>query len=195
MWDCIRLHDHRKCHLGDCKPYSERFCWIERAHFAVQRGLVFRLRVGEYGAFSALTKKMVGPNPAYRDVGKFGIAPSKHCVYTVLMRAHRQSKRISETLPVLSQELEQLLKDTGEAELASQVSGLEILDRCRCGDDFCASFYTQPKPNGAYGPGHRNVILEPAKGMLILDVVHDLIAHVEILHRDEIRQELLAILP
>jgi hypothetical protein len=106
-----------------------------------------------------------------------------------------KSPRLSEVLPLLSQELEQLLKDTGEANLASQVSELRILDRCRCGDDFCASLYTQPKPSGAYGPGHRNVILEPAKGMLILDVVEEVIAHIEILHRDDIRQTLLAAVP
>jgi hypothetical protein len=112
------------------------------------------------------------------------------------MQDHAEkSTRLNEVLPLLSQELEQLLKDAGEANLASQVSGLRILDRCRCGDDFCASFYTQPKPHGAYGPGHRNVLLEPAKGMLILDVVDGVIVQVEILHRDDIRQTLLAALP
>jgi hypothetical protein len=106
-----------------------------------------------------------------------------------------QPTPLRELFPLLSQELQKLLENTGEADLASQVSGLSIVDRCRCGDEFCASFYTQPKPNGAYGPGHRNVILEPANGMLILDVVNDVIAHVEILHRDDIRQKLLAALP
>jgi len=24
---------------------------------------------------------------------------------------------------------------------------------CGCGDDFCQSFYTQPRPEGPYGPG------------------------------------------
>jgi len=79
--------------------------------------------------------------------------------------------------------------------ICSQVSGLRILERCRCGDNFCASFYTQPKPNGAYGAGHRNVLLEPAKGMLILDVVDNVIAKVEILDRNDIRPTLLAALP
>jgi hypothetical protein len=37
--------------------------------------------------------------------------------------------------------------------------------------------------------------LEPAEGMLILDVVADKIVHVAILHRDDIRQKLLAALP
>src|ERR1700693_5524872 len=106
-----------------------------------------------------------------------------------------KSTLLSEALPLLSQELQKLLTEAGEAELASQVSALRILDRCRCGDDFCASFYTQPKPDGAYGPGHRNVLLEPAKGMLIIDVVDDVIAQVEILHRNDIRQTLLAALP
>lgn len=128
-------------------------------------------------------------------MGKLGIAASKHCVYTDPMQNRAEKSRgPSEVLPLLSQE-QQLLKDAGEADLASQVSGLRILDRCCCGDDFCASFYTQAKPSGAYGPGHRNVILEPVKGMLILDVVDDVIAHVEILHRDDIRKTLLAAVP
>jgi hypothetical protein len=106
-----------------------------------------------------------------------------------------KSTLLSEALPLLSQELQQLLTEAGEAELASQVSALRIVDRCRCGDDFCASFYTQPKPKGAYGPGHRNVVLDPAKGMVILDVVDDVIAKVEVLHRTEIRERLHAVMP
>jgi hypothetical protein len=112
------------------------------------------------------------------------------------MPGHKGSSTLlSDVLPLLSQELQQLLTDAAETNLASQVPGLRILDRCRCGDYFCASFYTQPKPKGAYGPGHRNVALEPAKGMLILDVVDGVIAQVEVLHRDDIREKLLAILP
>jgi hypothetical protein len=97
--------------------------------------------------------------------------------------------------PQLSQELEQLLEGAGEANLAAQVAELRIVDRCRCGDDFCASFYTRPKPNGAYGPGHRNVALTPTKGMLILDVVDGVITFVELLYRNEIREKLLTVLP
>jgi hypothetical protein len=88
---------------------------------------------------------------------------------------------------------------------------LTIVERCRCGDDFCASFYTQPKPKESYGPGHDSMELEPTEGMLILDIVdgriahveilhrNDIldgrIAHVEILHRNDIRQKLLEVLP
>lgn len=102
---------------------------------------------------------------------------------------------LSEALPQFALELQQLLKQQGQTELAVQVPQLMIVDRCRCGDGFCASFYTQPKPKGALGPGHRCLELEPAKGMLILDLVADRIAHIEILYRDDIRKELLAAFP
>jgi hypothetical protein len=102
---------------------------------------------------------------------------------------------LTQILPQFAVELEQLLSKQGEAELAAQVRRLVIVDRCRCGDDFCASFYTQPKPEGAYTPGHRCIDLKPAKGMLILDLVADRIAHVEVLYRDDIRKTLLAALP
>lgn len=104
-------------------------------------------------------------------------------------------KTLVGALPLLSEELQQLLVQKGESELAAQVPGLAILERCRCGDDFCATFYVQPKPKGAYGPGHRNVSLEPQQGMLILDIVDDKIACVEVLYRDEIRRKLLVDFP
>ncbi len=102
---------------------------------------------------------------------------------------------LTEILPNLADELEQLLKKAGEPLLAAQVSQLTIVERCRCGDDFCASFYTQPKPEGKYGPGHDCMDLDAAEGMLLLDVVDGTIAHVEILNRDDIRQKLINALP
>jgi len=100
-----------------------------------------------------------------------------------------------EGLPELASEIELLLEAAGETELAAQISRLRIVDRCRCGDDFCSTFYVQPKPDGAYGPGHRNVALTPRRGMIILDVVDEKIACVEVLYRDEIRHKLHALLP
>lgn len=98
-------------------------------------------------------------------------------------------------LPGFCEELEELLERKNESGLASQVANLVIVDRCRCGDDFCGTFYTQPKPNGAYGAGHRCLELEPTSGMIILDVLGEKIAQVEVLYRDEIRTALLAVLP
>jgi hypothetical protein len=102
---------------------------------------------------------------------------------------------LTDTLPAFATELRQLLVEQGEPELATQVSGLMIFDRCRCGDDFCSTFYTQPKPEGAYGPGHRNVALTPSQGMCILDVVAEEIACVEALDRNDLREKLHAVLP
>ena len=93
--------------------------------------------------------------------------------------------------PALATELQELLVKQAEPELASQVAGLSVIERCRCGDDFCGTFYVLPKPDGAYGLGHRNVALEPNEGMLTIDVVADRIAKIEVLYRDEIRQKLL----
>jgi hypothetical protein len=112
-----------------------------------------------------------------------------------MMHADHKPSLLIETFPELAEELQQLLGSSGESTLADQVAGLRILDRCRCGDDFCATFYVQPKPAGSYGPGLRTVPLEPNKGMLIIDVVDGTIATVEALYRNNIRQMLLALFP
>jgi hypothetical protein len=99
------------------------------------------------------------------------------------------------SLPNLSQELTALLMSAEEPTLAAQIVSLEIVQRCPCTDDFCASFYTAPRPSGAYGPGHRNVSLEPEKGMIVLDVVDERIMKVEILYRDDVRSQLASLFP
>ena len=88
-----------------------------------------------------------------------------------------------------------MLERENEPQLASQVARLGIVDRCRCGDDFCATFYALPKPDGAYGLSRRCLEVEPDRGMIILDVLDGTIAKVEVLYRNEIRTALLAALP
>jgi hypothetical protein len=95
-----------------------------------------------------------------------------------------------ESLPELSRELTDLLITAREPGLAAQIGDLEIVARCSCSDEFCASFYTAPKPVGSYGPKHRNIELGPAKGMIILDLVDDRIVHVEVLYRDDVGSKL-----
>jgi hypothetical protein len=88
-----------------------------------------------------------------------------------------------------------LLAAQGELALAAQISELNIISRCRCGDDFCATFYTQPKPIGSCGSTHSNIEVNPKQGMMILDLAEGKIMCVEVLFRDEIREQLHAILP
>lgn len=73
---------------------------------------------------------------------------------------------LTEIFPMLALEVGQLVKKQGEVELAAQVPQLKVVDRCRCGDNFCSSFYTQPKPEGSYGPGHRCLDLDAAEGWI-----------------------------
>jgi len=89
---------------------------------------------------------------------------------------------LTETLPTLAAELEELLPSNGSSELAAQISCLKIFDRCRCEDDFCPSFYTQPKPKGSYGPNLHTIALDSGAGMLILDVVNGKMMFVEVLN-------------
>jgi len=98
-------------------------------------------------------------------------------------------------LPELAAELTILLEASNQHGLAGQVSGLVICDRCRCGDSFCASFYTQPKTHGAYVGDYYTIEVEPEEGMILLDVLNTKIAHVEVLYRDEIRKTLLSRIP
>jgi hypothetical protein len=92
---------------------------------------------------------------------------------------------LAETMSSLAQELEELLTEAGCPDLAGQVTELRIVDRCRCGEDFCATMYARPRPVGAWRPEHFTIPLEPSEGMLIIDVVDAKIACIEVLCRDE----------
>ena len=102
---------------------------------------------------------------------------------------------VAEVFPALATELQELLLKQNRSELAAQVPALQIADRCRCGDDFCASFYTQPKPEGSYPPNLETIELTPTEGMLLLDVVNGVIAQVEVLNREDIRKILISAIP
>jgi hypothetical protein len=89
--------------------------------------------------------------------------------------------------PELVLELERLLIQEGESALAARIRGLRIVDRCRCRADFCASFYTAPRPDGGFGTGHRTIGLSAD---LIVDAVGPDIAQVEVLFRDELKAKI-----
>ncbi len=102
---------------------------------------------------------------------------------------------LSEALPQLSGELDRLLRAENRPELADQLSSLRIVDRCRCGDDFCATFYAKARSDGAWGPDHETLALdEVASGMLNVDVAGGRIVAVEALFRDDVRARLIQLL-
>ena len=107
-----------------------------------------------------------------------------------MAEANQSSKLVVDVFPTFAQELQQLLLDANEPDLAAQIHDLGIVDRCSCSDDFCASFYTQPKPKGSYGPGHNSLSLDPSEGMIIVDTMNGKVAQVEVLYRDELRKAL-----
>jgi hypothetical protein len=97
--------------------------------------------------------------------------------------------------PGFAEELAALLLVENAPELADQLLSAEIVSRCDCEDDFCASFYTAPPPDGAYGPGHENIQLDPTTGMVILDVVDGRLMQIEVLWRPDFRERLRLALP
>lgn len=98
-----------------------------------------------------------------------------------------EPQRLRHVAPDLVAELGTLLADAGERVLAAQVDELMLVDHCRCGDDFCAMFYTAPRPGGAWGVGLRTVGLHPQRGMINVDVLDGKIVAVEVLYRDEVK--------
>lgn len=104
---------------------------------------------------------------------------------------------IRSVFPEFAHELADLVAASERPDLASQVAGLSIVDRCHCGQSDCAHFYTAPRPKGAYGPGHYNVRLPAATGtgLIVLDVVRDQIVGVEVLGRSDVKRPLDRFLP
>jgi hypothetical protein len=102
---------------------------------------------------------------------------------------------VRDVAPELVAELQQLLSQEGEHALAKKAFELTIVERCRCGDFFCATFFTAPRAEGPFGPGHRTIALDPKSGMLNVDVVGTDIVQIEVLYRDDIRIKICAAVP
>lgn len=98
---------------------------------------------------------------------------------------------VADLLPDFASELEKALSEDSEPGLAAQVGSLRIVELCGCNDDFCASFYTGPKPDGGWGQGHTNVLPSLESGMVVLDVVDGVIRYVEVIDRDDVRSVIL----
>ena len=102
---------------------------------------------------------------------------------------------LGEALPEFARELERLLQDDGRPELAAQIADLPVLDRCRCGQSYCALFDTAPGGTRAGKGPPETVKFETRPGTLILDVREGRIRCIEALDRADVRDRLRALLP
>jgi hypothetical protein len=101
--------------------------------------------------------------------------------------------RLDDLAPELATELETLFRQHNEPALADQARALEIVERCRCRDRFCATFYPVPRPAIPWGPDHSTYVL--LLGALHVDVLDGKIMCVEVLDRNEFREKLHAAMP
>ena len=104
------------------------------------------------------------------------------------------SRRLTSALPKTAKTLRKLLSADGRADLAEQIDTLILVDRCRCDDCGCATFYTQPNETWDDQQVER-IIPAGMAGLICIQVVNARIARVEILNRPDIRGQLLRLLP
>jgi hypothetical protein len=102
---------------------------------------------------------------------------------------------LADEFPDFAEEVRELAERSGDPGLPEQVMALRIFDRCRCGEPFCATFYTAPRPGKGRGTIHTSVDLDSKAGTIVLDLVDGKIVSVEVLNRDDIRGRLLGIVP
>ena len=102
---------------------------------------------------------------------------------------------VADLFPVFLAELKALLVREGRSDLSDQLARLPVVDRCHCGQENCAHFYTAPKPNGSYGAGHENLMLPTERGLVVLDLVSGSIVAVEVLDRPDVKMPLDLYLP
>jgi hypothetical protein len=100
---------------------------------------------------------------------------------------------LMQSLPVVAAEMAHGFALIQHGHLAEQVGRLELVDRCPCNDDLCATFYTQP--NGSWeGRDVERFVLE-MPGLTCLYTVDGVVAWVELLRRPDVRDRLRVLFP
>lgn len=98
--------------------------------------------------------------------------------------------QLSKAFPDIAAEIKALLREDGFEDLFNEIDHLEIVDICRCDSPDCATFYTAPKPDGAW-PNHRNIMLS-SDNIVVIDISEEKIVCVEMLERPDYRERLFA---
>jgi hypothetical protein len=96
-----------------------------------------------------------------------------------------EKQLLRERAPAFAYELEQVLREAGRPELASQVAGLRITALCQCEVEGCASFSTVLPMKRWFRRG----ALVPV-GDLVVNTIDGEIAFVEVLDRPDVRAAL-----
>lgn len=102
--------------------------------------------------------------------------------------------RLIRVMPDVADELNAGFKEIGRYDLAAKVAGLELVDRCRCENEFCATFYTQPKASLAK-PKEVEELIIPMQGLMCIQLDRGQVVWVELLYRPEVREKLKILLP
>lgn len=101
---------------------------------------------------------------------------------------------LTRVVPGLARAMEAALRGQGEEALAEQVAELRIARVCRCGQPYCASFWTTERPLARWLARGRHIELGGERaGQVALDVVRGRIVYVEVLNRGEVRDALAAL--
>ena len=113
----------------------------------------------------------------------------------MILDFRKAARRFVDSFPEFARELEALLLDSREPQLAAQIPELLITRRCDCEDDFCATFYTLADRYALSRTNAHCVNLDPQSGQIVVDVVSDRITGVEVLFRDDVRGRLRSLFP
>ena len=102
-------------------------------------------------------------------------------------------KRLIDILPAIAKEIENVLFDMGEYRLARSIGELEVVDRCRCGDEACGTFYTADRQGWKNKPLKH--LINDEHGHCDVGIYDGHIVCVEILDRDDVGEMLREQLP
>lgn len=103
--------------------------------------------------------------------------------------------RLVELFPHLVDVLGGALAARGRHRLAASCRSVEVVDRCRCDAEGCATFYVAPKPSGPFGPGHENLVISEWPTLLVVDVVDDELRCIELVDEPKMAARLRSVLP
>jgi hypothetical protein len=100
--------------------------------------------------------------------------------------------QLDDVMPDIAEELYIGFRKARRPDLAESVWELELVDRCRCGEEFCATFYTQP--NEPWSGKVEHLIIDMI-GLLCIELVRGRVARVELLDRPDVRDRLSELFP